>query len=177
MDEHPTPHTYEQAAAALGIQPEAVRARLRRGALRRGPLTNDKRPTVLLSPAEIAAIRAGIRPPHPEATPESGPASAGRPDERDRTIQALEADAAALRERAGRAEGESATLRERMESERERADRAEARAGQAEAERDAARAEREAAKVAEAAAEGEARGLREALSEARRPFWRRWLGP
>ena len=27
-----------------------------------------------------------------------------------------------------------------------------------------------------AAAESEARGLREALTEARRPFWRRWLG-
>ncbi len=44
------------------------------------------------------------------------------------------------------------------------------------AERDAARAEREAAKVAAAAAEGEAKGLRLALEEARRPFWRRWLG-
>jgi len=50
------------------------------------------------------------------------------------------------------------------------------RAEKAEAERDAARAEREAAKVAAASAEGEARGLREALAEARRPFWRRWLG-
>jgi hypothetical protein len=36
--------------------------------------------------------------------------------------------------------------------------------------------EREAAKVAAAAAEGEAKGLRLALEEARRPFWRRWLG-
>jgi hypothetical protein len=43
-------------------------------------------------------------------------------------------------------------------------------------ERDAARAEREAAKVAAASAEGEAKGLRLALEEARRPFWRRWLG-
>ncbi len=43
--------------------------------------------------------------------------------------------------------------------------------------RDMARAKREAAKVAAAAAEGEAKGLREALTEARRPFWRRWLGP
>ena len=50
------------------------------------------------------------------------------------------------------------------------------RAKTAQAERDAARAEREAAKVAAASAEGEARGLREALAEARRPFWRRWLG-
>ena len=26
------------------------------------------------------------------------------------------------------------------------------------------------------AAQGEAKGLRETLAEARRPFWRRWLG-
>jgi hypothetical protein len=30
--------------------------------------------------------------------------------------------------------------------------------------------------VAAASAECEAKGLREALAEARRPFWRRWLG-
>jgi hypothetical protein len=36
--------------------------------------------------------------------------------------------------------------------------------------------QREAAKVAAAAAEGEAKGLRLALEEARRPSWRRWLG-
>ncbi len=143
MDEPPTPHTYEQAATALGIQPEAVRARLRRGALRRGPLTNDRRPTVLLSPAEIATIRAGIRTHHPESAPESGSDSAGRPDGRDRAIEALEAERDAARLAAAKAEGEPATLREQVASERGRADRAEA-------ERDAARAEREAAKVAAA---------------------------
>lgn len=58
--------------------------------------------------------------------------------------------------------GESATVRERMESGRQRADRDEA--------------EREAARIAAAAAEGEAKGLRLALDEARRPFWRRWIG-
>ncbi len=93
--------------------------------------------------------------------------------DRANAIRVLEATVDALREAAGRererAEGESATLRERMESERARAERAEA-------ERDAARAEREAAKVAAASAEGEAKGLRLAVEEARRPFWRRWLG-
>ena len=57
-----------------------------------------------------------------------------------------------------------------MGAQRERADRAEA-------ERDTARAEREAARIAAAAAEGRAEGLRLALEEARRPWWRRWLGP
>jgi hypothetical protein len=51
----------------------------------------------------------------------------------------------------------------------ERADKAETRADRAER-------EREAAKVAAALAEGEVKGLREALAEARRPFWRRWIG-
>ena len=46
---------------------------------------------------------------------------------------------------------------------------------EAEARATLAEAEREAAKVA-AAAEGEAKGLRLALEEAKRPFWRRWLG-
>ncbi len=73
-------------------------------------------------------------------------------------------------------EGESGAFREQVKAERDRADQAEARAGQAEAEREAARAEREAAKVAAASTEGEAKGLRLALEEARRPFWRRWMG-
>ena len=204
MDEPPTPHTYEQAAAALGIQPEAVRARLRRGALRRGPLTNDRRPTVLLSPAEIATIRAGVRTQPAESEADSGPDSAGRPDERDRTIAALEAEAAALRdalgrerERADRVEAnrdaaraladqrgrEVVELRERVgqaEGEsgalREQAKAERDRAAALAAERDAARSEREAAKVAAALAEGEARGLRLALERAERPFWKRWLG-
>jgi hypothetical protein len=61
MDDQATPHTYQQAAEALGIEAEVVRARLRRG-----PLTNDRRPTVLLSLAEIAPIRSGIQTDRPE---------------------------------------------------------------------------------------------------------------
>ncbi len=41
--------------------------------------------------------------------------------------------------------------------------------------REQAEREREEARIRAAAAEGEAKGLREALAEARRPFWRRWL--
>ncbi len=122
---------------------------------------NDGLVRVRLTTADMEALRL--------AEGQTGQLKPSRPDESGRTIKALEAEAAALREQVARAEGESATLRERMES-------AEARAGRAEAERDVARAEREAAKVAAAAAEGEAKGLRLALEEARRPFWRRWLG-
>ena len=74
--------------------------------------------------------------------------------------------------------------------ERQRADAAEARAAQAEVrqaalqarldqverDRDQARQEREAARVQAAGVDGEVRVLREALAEARRPAWRRWLG-
>lgn len=50
------------------------------------------------------------------------------------------------------------------------------RAAQAITERDQARQEREEARVRAARAEGTASALREALAEARRPFWQRWLG-
>ena len=115
MDEYLTPHTYQQAAEALGIEAEAVRARLRRGALRRRPLTNDRRPTVLLSPAEIATIRASVR----TQPAESAPDSVGRPDRRDRRIAALEAERDAARIAAAAAEGEvkvrqEAEVRERQ---------------------------------------------------------------
>lgn len=114
MDDQATSYTYDRAAEVLGIQAEAVRARLRRGALRRGPRTNDHRPTVLLSPAEIAAIRAGVRADRPEAIPEAGPDSTSHPDERDRTIAALEAERDAARIAAAKAEGEAAALRDAL---------------------------------------------------------------
>lgn len=194
MDDHATPHTYQQAAEALGIEAEAVRARLRRGALRRGPPTNDRRPTVLLSPADIATIRTGIRHDRPESEADSSPDSAGRPDERDRTIKALEGALDLLREQFGQ---DRTTLEAAVVELKARAERAEmeasterGRADRAEADRDTARAEtaaertrtvqaereREAARVQAAEAAGEVRGLREALAEARRPWWRRWAG-
>jgi hypothetical protein len=141
MDEHRTPYTYEQAGKALGIETEAVRARARRGALRRGPTTNDKRPTVLLSPADIATIRAGIRP----ARPEAGPEAAGRPDEKEQIIKALKAEAVALRERMERAEVRADLAQTELAAERARVTQAER--------------EREQARVQAAAAEGELKGL------------------
>jgi 1,4-dihydroxy-2-naphthoyl-CoA synthase len=41
---------------------------------------------------------------------------------------------------------------------------------------DAAQAELAAERVRAAVAAEEAKGLREALTEARRPFWQRWIG-
>lgn len=72
---------------------------------------------------------------------------------------------------------------EALARERLRADQAEARAVAAEAREAAARAQADhrgealtAALVAAASAQGEAVALREALTEARRPAWRRMLG-
>ena len=73
-------------------------------------------------------------------------------------------------DRQGMAEAEA------LARERARADRAEARADAAHAAADRAGREREAALIRAAAAEGEAAALREALTYARRPAWRRWLG-
>ncbi len=67
-----------------------------------------------------------------------------------------------LRERLASADGEAVALRSRV--------------SQLEQEREALRQEREDARVRTAAAEGEAKALREALTEARRPAWRRWIG-
>jgi hypothetical protein len=104
------------------------------------------------------------------------------------------AELAELRERVGRAEGDAVAAR----AELERVQAAHViELGRAVADRDHERAERQAAETARdaaaadiardrdrsenaliraAASEAEVKGLREALEEARRPFWRRWIG-
>ncbi|RYI32890.1 MAG: hypothetical protein EON48_03950 [Acetobacteraceae bacterium] len=166
MDNDPSPYTYDQAAAVLGIQAEAVRARLRRGALRRGPRTNDSRPTVLLSQADITTIRSSIRTQPAEPGPAASPDGDGRPDERERTIEVLQGEAAALREALARERGRAdqaavteAAARSELATERTRAAVAEAKLEAAEA---ALARERDRADRAEA--------------EARRPWWKRLIG-
>jgi hypothetical protein len=83
--------TDEVLRAALGIHPEAVRARLRRNALRRGPPGNDGRPTVLLSPADIASIRGAGRAQPTKAGPRAGD---GAPRQRSSASQVAMAPAA-----------------------------------------------------------------------------------
>lgn len=166
MDDDPNPYTYDQAAAVLSIQAEAVRARLRRGALRRGPKTNDGRPTVLLSTADIATIRAGVRMQPVEPGPVTEPAGNGRPDERERTIEALKGEATVLREALDRERGRAdqaavteAAARSELAAERTRAAVAEAKLAAADA---ALARERDRADKAEA--------------ETRRPWWKRLIG-
>lgn len=63
-----------------------------------------------------------------------------------------------------------------LERERQRADQAETREQETRALADQRGVELTAALVRAARAEGEATALREALTEARRPAWRRWFG-
>jgi hypothetical protein len=101
---------------------------------------------------------------------------------------------AELRERLGRSEGDAAAARAELERiqaahiielnravadrDHERTERQAAEAGRDASAMDAVR-ERdraEGALIRAAASEAEVKGLREALEEARRPFWRRWIG-
>ncbi len=166
MDDEAKPYLLTEASGLTGLSVDALRKRIERKSLRGSRSNEDGQWRVWLTSKDVEMAKSG------RSLDKSGQDADGPTDE-SRTIKALEAEAAALRdaldrerERADRAEAkaetESATLREQVESERARAGRAEA--------------EREAAKVAAASAEGEAKGLRLALEEARRPFWRRWLG-
>lgn len=65
---------------------------------------------------------------------------------------------------------------EALVRERQRADQAEAREATTRTQLEQVTQEREAARIEAASAQGEARALREALAEARRPTWRKWLG-
>ncbi len=87
--------------------------------------------------------------------------SPGSDSEQSRSFKGLASVAAIFREERDRLQAE----RDRVVIERD--------AVQAEVTK--LREEREEARVRAAQAEAEARGLREALTEARRPFWRRWL--
>ncbi len=148
--------TYEEAGRVLGIDPDSVARRARRLKWPRLP-GNDGKARVAI-PADVLLTSGPDAAPDQEAdaAADNAPDDPGdnsrhvRPGE-SRTIKALE--------------GEAAALREALARERERADRAEAAAAVVPELRERA-----------AAAEGEAKGLRLALEEARRPFWKRWLG-
>ena len=170
MSDQPNLYTLAEASQLTGLSTEALRLRIKRGKLE-ADKGNDGHPRVRLTSADLEDFRRQFDQHQPTLTRQYG--------NKANAIKVLGSGVDALREQLERerdaarlavakAEGESATLREQVESERGRAERAER-------ERDAARAEREAAKVAAAAAEGRAEGLRLALEEARRPFWRRWL--
>src|SRR6476469_9238043 len=140
-----------EAALRTGLSVDALRKRIRRGSLEtvKG---NDGLVRVRLTTAEVDSLRLAEGQPTPSLADENG-----------QTIKALEAAAAALHERAAKAEAERNAAKAEAAAERARADKAEA-------ERDATRVEAVRAQVAAASAEGEVKGLRLALEEARRPF-------
>jgi hypothetical protein len=168
--------TYRELADALGISPAAAQARARRN-VRAGKwrhrIDNDalKTARVLVPPGDLDAMRK-------EAGGATQPPALG-----DTQGDTIPHDVSAL-------QAELKASHEALAAQQERADKAEARADRAETERDAARGEataeraraaqaereREEARIGRAAAEGEVKGLREALDEACRPFWRRWIG-
>src|SRR4051812_16600668 len=151
--------SYAEAAKALDVNPESVARRMRRDgwARRRG---NDGKPRVAV-PVALLPVLAGVPVDGSDVPDNVSGLTPSVPD----VIPDENPDA----ERAARAEGEAAALRE----ERDRLLR-EREAIQAEATRERDRAE--GALIRAAAAEAEAKALRETLEEARRPFWRRWIG-
>lgn len=116
------PYTYEDAARVCEVSPETIRARARRGRLERGRPTNSNRPTVLLSQAEIEAIRNG-RPFHPPGQPPGRPG--GHPSGQSNIITALEGQIAAK-------DAHLEILQRQLAAVERRADRAEERAEKAE---------------------------------------------
>ena len=145
-------YTLAEAASLTGMSVDALRHRVKRRKLQsvRG---NDGMTRVRLDDAAIQASQA-----------EDNAASAlhSRLPGHGQTLDALASRVASLRERLAMADATAAELRDRI--------------GRVEQERDVIRQDREDARVRAATAEGEARALREALAEARRPAWRRWLG-
>ncbi len=156
MDEsksdQPKPYLLTEASSLTGLSVDALRKRILRRKLRAHRSNEDGLWRVWLTEADIETAKAG----------RLAGNDVDAPSEESRTINALEA--------------EIGTLREALMRERERADRAEARVAAERGRVEAAEREREDARVRAAAAEAEGKGLREALAEARRPFWRRWIG-
>ena len=119
------PYTYEDAARVCEVSPETIRARARRGRLKRGRPTNSNRPTVLLSQAEIDAIRNG-RPFHPDGQPpgrldgyppgQSSIVTAweGQIAAKDAHLEALQRQLAAAERRAERAEERAEKAEQRL---------------------------------------------------------------
>jgi chromosome segregation ATPase len=163
MTDQPTLFLLTEAAERTGLTVDALRKRVKRGRLQtvKG---NDGLVRVRLTAADMASLRpAEVQP------------AASHPEEKNRRDSALEAEVAALRQRldqlqaereearirAAHAEGEAAALREAVAREIGRAEQAE--------EAHLAASERA------AAAEAALADVREALEEARRPFWARWF--
>lgn len=148
-------YTLVEAASLTGMSVDALRHRVKRRKLQsvRG---NDGMTRVRLDDAVIQASQAS------QAGDDAASALHSQLPGHGQTLDALASHVASLRERLAMADTTAAELRDRII--------------RIEQERDVIRQDREDARVRAATAEGEARALREALDDARRPAWRRWLG-
>jgi hypothetical protein len=196
--------TYRELADFLGVEEESGRRRAQRARWPRRPGNDGK--TRVGVPGDVTPDDTR-KPARDDAGDDAGDVTPALVALTERQATEL----ARQHERAGRAEGEAAALRDAVAREVARADQADAARQAAEDERDnlateiikererraraegdaaAARAERdtatadtarerdraEGALIRASAFEAEVKGLREALEEARRPFWRRWIG-
>ena len=159
MDDQPSNigqlYTLAEAASLTGMSVDALRHRVKRRRLQsvRG---NDGMIRVRLTEATTKASHTSQAGDDAASTLHSQLAESGQ------ALDAMASHVASLRERLAMADTAAAQLQDRI--------------SRIEQERDAIRQDREDARVRAATAEGEARALREALAEARRPDWRRWLG-
>ncbi len=147
-------HTLADAARLTGLSVDALRQRIKRGKLEQ-VTGNDGLVRVRLPMASLNAKRL-------DADVQADRTLSDQVDDKDQTIKVLQDHLTSLREQVVAKDAEILGLRDRV--------------GRLEEERDIVRIEREDARIAAARAEGEATALREALAEARRPPWRRWLG-
>ena len=156
MDENapdqPRPYLLTEAASLTGLSVDALRKRILRRKVRATRSNEDGLWRVWLTAADIETAKAG----------RLAGQEMDSPSEESWTINALQAEAA--------------TLREALARERSRADQAEAMARADRMVVTETVTEREEARVRAAAAEAEAKALRAEVEWLRRPAWRRWLG-
>ena len=161
--------TYAELAHSLRITPESANRLARR---KRWPRVkgNDGRTRVAV-PEEVL-----VRPDSPLVSPGDSPPAC--PPDNPVHAQIARLDRELAHAQIARMEGELAGLREALAEARARTSAAEARASAAEARVEAAegRASEESAKTTQAIAAFEALARRlEAMAEAKRPSWWRWL--
>lgn len=150
--------SYAALAALRGIdKASATRLAFRRGWRRM--MGNDGKARVLVP----ASAQTQDQPDTPDAPHDSpNDATVSTTGDVSSVVSAMEAHLESLRSRLTASEGETAGLRDRIAS--------------MELELAALRQAKVDALVRAASAEGETKALREALREAQRPFWHRWIG-
>ncbi len=159
--------TYQELADRLGIDVQSARRRVLRSGWAKAP-GNDGKARVFVPVTVLPTAAATTAATVPPAGASPAVPVVATPEALSHLLSQV-AETGELRDRVGRLEGEAKELRDTLAHER-------AAIEHLRSELDQAEQQREEARVRAATAEGEVKGLRLALEEARRPFWRRWLG-